>query len=107
MVRAVKGLGGDISAFFGGPIAESPHDLMSAVNLGLSVISWHENLPAEEQPPRHIWWSEELLEQWFEGVRERRKERYGGTGSRSRSSYEQADDVPMADNELAAQYRPN
>lgn len=107
MVRAVKGLGGDISSLIPGPIWEAPHDLVTAINDALSVISWHENLPEDEQPPRHIWWSEELLEQWFQGVRERRKEKTGSAGSRRRSSYDDADDVPMAENELAARYRPN
>lgn len=74
-----------------------------AINHGLTVISWAENLPSEEQPPRAIWWSEELLEKWFKDVRAQRDQKYGR--GKSRSSYSQADDVPMSENELAAEYR--
>lgn len=102
----MKGTGGDIASFLGSPISEAPYDLVTAVNFALSVISWHENLPQEEVPPRHLWWSEDLLEEWFQGVRERRKEKTEG-GKNTRSSYETAQDVPMTENELAAQYRPS
>ena len=78
--------------------------MVVAVNTGLTVISWAENLPEDEQPPRSIWWSEELLDSWFKDVRTRRDEKYGRSRS-SRTSYQQADDVPMSDNELAAEYR--
>lgn len=74
--------------------------MVSAVDQALRVISWFENLPKDEQPPRHIWWSEKMLEEWFEDVRDKR-----GSG-RKRSSYEQADDVPMDRNELADGLRP-
>ena len=105
LIRATKGLGGDISTLIQGPIHEAPHDLVSAVNEALSVISWHENLPEDEQPPRSIWWSGELLDKWFKGVRERREERYGS--KKHRSSYADADDVPMMENELLSEYRPD
>lgn len=72
---------------------------MYAVSEALTVLSWYENLPEDEQPPRHIWWSDDLLEQWFRNVKENRKND-SGEGHRPRSSYEEADDVPMAQNEL-------
>ena len=70
---------------------------MYAIAEGLTVLSWFE-LPDDEQPPRHIWWSDELINDWFRNVKEERK-----SSSRKRqklSSYEQADDVPMTSNEL-------
>ena len=70
---------------------------MYAVNEALTVLSWFENLPDEEQPPRHLWWSEELVSEWLQNVKEKRKE---GRGGSRKSSYEQADDVPMQENEL-------
>lgn len=70
------------------------------------VLSWHENLPDEERPPRHIWWSEELLDEWFENVREERLSKYGGGKKKKRSLYEEADDAPMSENEYAAGLRP-
>ena len=100
----MKGLGGDVSVFFSDPILDTPHDVVVAVNAALTVLSWFENLPEDEQPPRTIWWSEDLLEEWFKDVKERRDRKYGG--GRSRSSYDDADDAPMVSNELADQFRP-
>lgn len=77
--------------------------MVQAVNLALAVISWFENLPQDELPPRHIWWSEERLDEWFELVRERRKE--DSSGRRKRSPYDDADDAPMTQNEYVAQVR--
>lgn len=76
--------------------------MVYAINQGLAVLSWFENLPSNEQPPRHIWWSDELLDEWFEKVR---SERSGSGGGRRRTPYEEASDAPMSENEIAAQYR--
>ena len=78
--------------------------IVVAVNVALTVISWHENLPKEEQPPRMIWHDSDLVEEWFRDVEEKRKSKYGGKGRRS--SYDEADDVPMTSNELAESLRP-
>lgn len=69
-----------------------------AVNHALTVISWHENLPKDEQPPRKIWHSVELVDKWFGNVEQQREKKYGSSG---KSRYEEADDVPMSRNELA------
>ena len=74
-----------------------------AVNTALMVISWHENLPRDEQPPRSIWWSGELLDEWFRNVEDQRSEK----SADRQSSYKDADDVPMQSNELAQGLRPN
>jgi hypothetical protein len=58
------------------------------------VLSWYEELTREEQPPRHIWWSADLLEEWFEDVRAKRR------GSTASTSYAKSEDVPMTQNEL-------
>lgn len=76
-----------------------------ALNHALTVISWHENLPKDEQPPRWIWHSSDLVDKWFDGVEERREAKYGSSG-KSKSSYESADDVPMSENEYAKSLRP-
>ena len=70
-----------------------------AVNTALTVISWFENLPKDEQPPRHIWHSADLVDKWFREVEKQRNSKYGGKGRRS--SYDDADDVPMTRNEYA------
>ncbi len=77
--------------------------LVVAVNTALMVISWHENLPRDEQPPRAIWWSGELLDEWFRNVED---ERSSKSGSKKRSSYDEADDVPMESNVLSEGLRP-
>lgn len=71
------------------------------VNYALAVISWYENLPKKEQPPRAIWWSDSLLDEWFQNVQDSRDTRSGGTTS----AYDKADDAPMTDNELADEFR--
>lgn len=68
---------------------------MSAVNEALTVLSWHEKLPKDEVPPRHVWWSVDLIDKWFKDVERRRKRKYSGKGS----TYDSADDVPMMGNE--------
>ena len=75
---------------------ESPYNLIIAVNEALSVLSWHENLPKDEIPPRHIWWSGDLLDEWFRTVDRKRKEKHGGR----QSTYDAADDAPMVGNKL-------
>lgn len=77
-------------------ITDAPHDLVYAVSEALTVLSWYENLPDEEQPPRHIWWSDEMLSEWFRNVKANRKKETGSP----RSSYSEAEDVPMSENEL-------
>lgn len=74
---------------------------MHAVNEALMVISWHENLPKDEVPPRHIWWSGDLLDNWFEDVDRRRKRKTTGKSS----TYDEADETPSMGNQLAEEVR--
>lgn len=94
-------MGGSLADMIGGPVFEAPWEIITAVNYALTVWSWHENLPEDEKPPRNIWWSEKLLDEWFDGVREARDAKNG-----KRSSYEKSDDVPMSESSLADQFRP-
>lgn len=93
-------MGGSISDLVGGRVVDVPWEVLTATNYALTVLSWFENLPKDEQPPKHIWWSDRLLDEWFENVRKDRG------GSRTRSKYDQADDAPMSDSSLADQFRP-
>lgn len=74
-----------------------------AVNTALTVLSWYENLPKEEQPPRKIWWSGELVDAWFAEVREQRESK--SSGGRKRSSWDEGTEVPLTDNDLATEMR--
>lgn len=75
--------------------------LVQAVNESLMVLSWHENLPKEEVPPRNIWWSGDLLDEWFEDVERRRKKKTSG----KQSTYEAAEDSPSMGNQLVEEQR--
>lgn len=77
---------------------EAPWDLVYATGEALQVLSWFENLPDEEQPPRSIWWSAERISEWFRNVKEKRKE--GRKDKDRRSSYDRSEDVPMMENEM-------
>ena len=103
LVRTVSGVGGGFDSLYKGPISEAPYDIVMAVNSSLTVLSWFENLPKDEQPPRWIWWSGELLDDWFTEVRERRDSR--SHGGRKRSSWDDGEDVPLSDNDLATEMR--
>ncbi len=78
-------------------IEGAPHDLVYAVSEALTVLSWYENLPDDEHPPRHIWWSDQMLSEWFRNVKAKRNKESGPT---PRSSYDEAEDVPMSQNEF-------
>lgn len=78
---------------------DAPWDLVYAIGEALTVLSWMENLPDDEQPPRSIWWSDKRVSEWLRNVKE---DRASGNKrpTRKKSSYEQSEDVPMAENEL-------
>lgn len=58
-------------------VTDMPHTLFTAVNHGLRFLSFEE-LPSEEQPPKRIWLDPEKLTDWFDTVKKRREEQYGG-----------------------------
>jgi len=72
--------------------------VVEAITEALRVLSWYENLPEDEQPPRKMWHSDKLLGEWFEDVDRKRKQKTGGKDSTS--SYRDADDAPMMGNEF-------
>lgn len=84
-------------------IHKASYILVHAVNEALMVLGWHENLPKNEIPPRNIWWSGKLLDQWFEDVDERRKRKASGKSS----TYDEADEVPSMGNQLAEEAKKN
>lgn len=59
------------------------------------ILGWYSNLPKEEIPPRNLWWSGKLLDQWFEDVERRRNKKSG-----KKSTYDEADEVPSMGNQL-------
>lgn len=67
------------------------------MSAALDVLGYFE-LPEEDTPPEEYWHYQDRLSEWFEAVKARREERYGG-GS---SSAEPAED--MTGNEFAKQF---
>lgn len=67
-----------------------------AIEQGLTILAWYENLPTEEVPPEYLWEDGAGLEMWWKHVEEKRED--GGSTRRS-----QDDDGPddMAENDYA------
>lgn len=74
-----------------------PFDLYKAVEHATNILHWQENLPESEMPPEWMWSVDHELEIWFERISEERDEKCGGGDKR--------DEVPLMDNELAAEMR--
>lgn len=74
-----------------------------AIEQGLLVLGWYENLPSEDVPPEHIWEDAEGLEQWWKRVEERRADgRPADQPGRSSESEGDGDqDTGMAENDIA------
>lgn len=43
----------------------------------MSILTWHENLPKDEIPPRWMWGLDHELERWWAEVDQKRDEKYG------------------------------
>lgn len=62
-----------------------PADLAFAIDHAHRIISWQENLVNEEMPPRWMWHLEWELDEWFENVDQKRKDRYGDPDDREQT----------------------
>jgi hypothetical protein len=60
----------------------------------MTVLGWWE-LPEEDQPPEQYWGDDDALKEWFEAVKQRRKDRANGDSS------EPLEEVPQVSNEWA------
>lgn len=81
-------------------IEDVPWFLMVAIEHALTIISWHENLPSDEQPPEYLWEDSEGLEWWWATVEDKRNDGV----STSRGPTDQAHDDPegqLTENEYA------
>lgn len=57
-------------------------------------------LPEDDTPPENYWHSREMLQDWFEAVKQRREDRFSGGGMS-----DDAADEEMTGNEMAAQFK--
>lgn len=82
-----------------------PHDIHSAVEHALRVLSWQENLVDDEMPPRWMWHLDWELETHFIKVEKIREQKYGGSGGTSSSSSSDEGDPVWDDNVYAARFK--
>jgi hypothetical protein len=80
-----------------------PHDLHSAFDHALRILSWQENLPSDEMPPRWMWPLDWEIDQHFKVVDARRKEKYGGNTSDSTDYGDE--DVSWEENVYSARFK--
>lgn len=66
-----------------------------AVEHASRVCDWQENLQQDEMPPEWMWPFSDELDEWFEEVDRRRKEKYGSRDDSGDT------ETPMMRNELA------
>lgn len=62
-------------------LTDCPHHLADAISKGLLFLSFMEELPDDERPPRRIWLNPGKLKEHFAAVKKRREEKYGGSGN--------------------------
>lgn len=72
-----------------------------AIEQGLTVLGWYENLSSDEVPPEYLWEDAEGLERWWRTVEEKRNDgRPSGSGRASKDDDD--DEEPgMAENDYA------
>lgn len=61
-------------------LLDLPHRLFEAIQMGLMVCSWQDNLEEKEQPPRSIWLDPRKLRAHMNEVRSNRKREAEGKG---------------------------
>ena len=77
-----------------------PWPLQVAIEQGLQILNWYENLPKEDVPPEYLWEDAQGLEQWWESVEARRED--GMPTQRGRGSSESdSDSDVMVENDYA------
>lgn len=61
-------------------LADCPWNLADAILTGISFTSWDE-LELRDRPSKRIWFDAEKLQEWWRGVKRRRKEEMEGKSS--------------------------
>lgn len=78
-----------------------------AIEHGLTILTWYENLPKDEVPPEHLWEDAEGLEQWWADVENKRDD--GSPTRRGRGGSDDDDDPTeeMVENDYARYAKAN
>ncbi len=74
---------GQISSLFPDGIKrlwDLPYTLFNNIRLALIFLSWQENLPKKEVPPKKMWLDEEKLTMWWAEVEANREREAKGEG---------------------------
>lgn len=77
-------------------IEDVPLDLMRAISHANKILDWYENLMEKDIPPEWMWSFDDLLNDWFDEVKERR-----GTGGDPDKEADNRTVVPLMENEEA------
>lgn len=48
--------------------------MQTAIEQGLTILNWFENLPEDERPPEYIWEDSQGLEMWWKTVDDKRND---------------------------------
>lgn len=56
-------------------LADCPYALLDAIRSALVFLSFDE-LEADERPPRRLWRNPDKLNDWFDGVKRKREQKY-------------------------------
>lgn len=81
-------------------VEDLPHDFHGAIEHALRILSWQENLPSDEMPPRWMWNLEWELDIHFKKVDKQRKIKYGID-----SSSPEEDNEAWEENVYAARFK--
>lgn len=74
-VRIARDLG-DVSALLPegcDSLIDAPHPLVHLISSALTFLSWYENRPKKECPPRRIWLDGKALDQWWKDIEKDRE----------------------------------
>jgi len=74
--------------------------LQVAIEQGLTILTWYENLPDDEVPPEYLWEDPEGLERWRQAVRDRKE--YAASAGRDSADI---GDEELTSNDLAREFR--
>lgn len=78
MLSMAKSTGsGELILPKGKTLEDAPASTVSAINYGLMIMSWSENLTEKEMPPEWMWPLDWEIESWFITVRNNREKQYG------------------------------
>lgn len=58
-------------------------DLLNTIEHANAIITWQQNLPEKDMPPRWMWHVDHELNEWFDGVKAQYSSGSDGGGSES------------------------